>query len=143
MVSPLAVPVWMKAEEIRWIWRARVTHCLRGDAGRASPLSTQVIGHYDVLLSCFCAESATGDRATWRRYVRNILRLLAPGGLVLTFSCSGAIAPDLFHKIVASAAMDAGVDATILERLEAAPDHAATLFFPEGDYLKGLVLRRR
>ena len=41
------------------------------------------------------------------------------------------------------AAMDAGVDAFILERLAAAPDHAATLFFPEGDYLKGLVLRRR
>ncbi|MCB1998482.1 MAG: 23S rRNA (cytosine(1962)-C(5))-methyltransferase RlmI, partial [Rhodoferax sp.] len=65
------------------------------------------------------------------------------GGLLLTFSCSGGIAPDLFHKIVAGAAMDAGVDAFILERLAAAPDHAATLFFPEGDYLKGLVLRRR
>jgi 23S rRNA (cytosine1962-C5)-methyltransferase len=89
--------------------------------------------------------TATVDRAAraYKDINRLALQLLPPGGLLLTFSCSGAIAPDLFHKIVAGAAMDAGVDATILERLEAAPDHAATLFFPEGDYLKGLVLRRR
>jgi 23S rRNA (cytosine1962-C5)-methyltransferase len=85
------------------------------------------------------------DRAAraYKDINRLALQLLAPGGLLLSFSCSGGIAPDLFHKIVAGAAMDAGVDATILQRLEAAPDHAATLFFPEGDYLKGLVLRRR
>jgi 23S rRNA (cytosine1962-C5)-methyltransferase len=89
--------------------------------------------------------AASVDRAAraYKDINRLALQLLSPGGLLLTFSCSGAIAPDLFHKIVAGAAMDAGVDATILERLQAAPDHAATLFFPEGDYLKGLVLRRR
>jgi SAM-dependent methyltransferase len=64
--------------------RARVTRCLRGDAGLASPLSVPGLGRYDVVLSCYCAESATGDRAVWRRYVRNILRLLAPGGLFIT-----------------------------------------------------------
>ncbi len=74
---------------------------------------------------------------------RLALQLLAPGGLLLSFSCSGAIGPELFHKIVAGAAADAGVDGHILQRLGAAPDHAGTLAFPEGEYLKGLVLRRR
>ncbi|RVT51543.1 class I SAM-dependent rRNA methyltransferase [Rubrivivax albus] len=93
----------------------------------------------------FAPTAASADRAAraYKDINRLALQLLAPGGLLLTFSCSGGIAPDLFHKIVAGAAMDAGVDAFILERLAAAPDHAATLFFPEGDYLKGLVLRRR
>jgi 23S rRNA (cytosine1962-C5)-methyltransferase len=93
----------------------------------------------------FAPTVASAERAAraYKDINRLALQLLAPGGLLLTFSCSGGIAPDLFHKIVAGAAMDAGVDAAILERLAAAPDHAATLFFPEGDYLKGLVLRRR
>ncbi|MBP6899124.1 MAG: class I SAM-dependent rRNA methyltransferase [Burkholderiaceae bacterium] len=70
------------------------------------------------------------------------LLLLAPGGLLLTFSCSGGVSADLFHKIVAGAGLDAGVNAAILQRLEAAPDHPTTLEFPEGEYLKGLVLLR-
>jgi 23S rRNA (cytosine1962-C5)-methyltransferase len=74
---------------------------------------------------------------------RLALQRLAPGGLLLTFSCSGGIGADLFHKIVAGAAADAGVDGDLLHRLEAAPDHPATLTFPEGEYLKGLLIRRR
>jgi 23S rRNA (cytosine1962-C5)-methyltransferase len=66
--------------------------------------------------------------------------LLAPGGLLLTFSCSGGVGPEMFHKIVAGAGIDAGVDAAIVQRLEAAPDHPTTLLFPEGQYLKGLAL---
>jgi 23S rRNA (cytosine1962-C5)-methyltransferase len=69
-------------------------------------------------------------------------KLLRPGGTLVTFSCSGGIDRDLFQKIVAGAAVDAGVDAQIVERLEQAPDHPVLLSFPEGDYLKGLVLRR-
>jgi 23S rRNA (cytosine1962-C5)-methyltransferase len=93
----------------------------------------------------FAPSASHAERAAraYKDINRLALQLLAPGGLLLSFSCSGGIAPDLFHKIVAGAAMDAGVDAAILARLEAAPDHAASLFFPEGDYLKGLVLRRR
>ncbi len=93
----------------------------------------------------FAPTAAAAERAAraYKDINRLALQLLAPGGLLLTFSCSGGIAPDLFHKIVAGAGADAGVDATILERLAAAPDHAATLSFPEGEYLKGLVLRRR
>jgi SAM-dependent methyltransferase len=64
--------------------RSRVTRSLRCDAGLESPLGVPVPGQYDVVLSCFCAESATGDHAVWRRYVRNILRLLVPGGLFIT-----------------------------------------------------------
>jgi 23S rRNA (cytosine1962-C5)-methyltransferase len=65
-------------------------------------------------------------------------KLLRPGGNLLTFSCSGGISPDLFQKIVAGAALDAGVHAQIIRRLCAAADHPVALNFPEGDYLKGL-----
>ena len=74
---------------------------------------------------------------------RLALKLLAPGGLLFTFSCSGGISADLFHKIVASAGTDAGVDGYIAERLGAAADHPMTLAFPEGEYLKGLVVVRK
>lgn len=68
-------------------------------------------------------------------------KLLRPGGLLVTFSCSGGVSEDLFQKIVAGAALDAGVEAQILERLSQGPDHPVALNFPEGAYLKGLVLR--
>ncbi|MEX8498064.1 class I SAM-dependent rRNA methyltransferase [Leptothrix ochracea] len=71
------------------------------------------------------------------------LMLLNEGGLLLSFSCSGGISADLFHKIVAGAGMDAKVDAYLLRRLEAGSDHPTTLTFPEGEYLKGLALLRR
>jgi 23S rRNA (cytosine1962-C5)-methyltransferase len=74
---------------------------------------------------------------------RLALKLLEPGGLLFTFSCSGGITADLFHKIVASAGTDAGVDGYITERLGAAPDHPMTLAFPRGEYLKGLVVVRK
>jgi 23S rRNA (cytosine1962-C5)-methyltransferase len=74
---------------------------------------------------------------------RLALKLLQPGGVLFTFSCSGGISADLFHKIVASAGADAGVDGYITERLGGAPDHPMTLEFPEGEYLKGLVVLRK
>lgn len=74
---------------------------------------------------------------------RLALKLLEPGGLLLTYSCSGGISADLFHKIVAGAAADAQVDGYIVERMEAAPDHPMTLTFPEGEYLKGLAVMRK
>ena len=69
-------------------------------------------------------------------------QLLRPGGLLFTYSCSGAISADLFQKIVAGAANDAAVDARILRRLSAGVDHPMTTSFPEGEYLKGLLLQR-
>ena len=68
-------------------------------------------------------------------------KLLRPGGLLLTFSCSGGISRELFQKIVAGAAIDAGVDVQILRWLGAAADHPIALEFPEGEYLKGLLCR--
>ncbi len=68
-------------------------------------------------------------------------KLLNPGGLLLTYSCSGGVSADLFQKIVAGAALDAGVDARIEAWHHAASDHPVLLNFPEGEYLKGLVCR--
>lgn len=74
---------------------------------------------------------------------RQAFKLLAPGGVLFTFSCSGGIGVELFHKIVASAGLDAGVDGAILQRLGGASDHPMTVNFPEGEYLKGLVVMKR
>jgi 23S rRNA (cytosine1962-C5)-methyltransferase len=70
------------------------------------------------------------------------LRLLRPGGYLATFSCSGGISADLFQKIVAGAAADAGVSCYIEKRFSASNDHPVLMEFPEGEYLKGLLLRR-
>lgn len=70
------------------------------------------------------------------------LRLLAPQGRLLTFSCSGAISVDLFQKIVAGAVFDARVEAQIIGRLQAGEDHPVLATHPEGEYLKGLLLQR-
>jgi len=68
-------------------------------------------------------------------------KLLRPDGLLVTFSCSGGVSADLFQKIIAGAALDAGAEAQIIERLGPGADHPVALNFPEGDYLKGLVCR--
>ncbi len=68
-------------------------------------------------------------------------KLLNPGGVLMTYSCSGGISPDLFQKIVAGAALDAGVNARVEAWQHAAADHPLALNFPEGEYLKGLVCR--
>ena len=69
------------------------------------------------------------------------LKLLAPGGLLMTYSCSGGIDATLFRKIVAGAALDARRTARILRQLHGAADHPVDLTFPEGEYLKGLLLQ--
>ena len=68
------------------------------------------------------------------------IKLCRPGGTLLTFSCSGAMTPELFSKIVGDAARDAGRNAVIVKALAQAPDHPVTLNFPEGRYLTGLQL---
>jgi 23S rRNA (cytosine1962-C5)-methyltransferase len=90
----------------------------------------------------FAPTAAHAERAAraYKDINRLALMLLQPGGLLLTFSCSGGIGAELFHKIVAGAAIDAGVDGAILQRLEGACDHPTTLVFPEGEYLKGLAI---
>ena len=92
----------------------------------------------------FAPTAAHAERAAraYKDINRLALMLLTPGGLLLTFSCSGGISADLFHKIMAGAGLDAGVNAAIVQRLEASSDHPTTLEFPEGEYLKGLALLR-
>jgi 23S rRNA (cytosine1962-C5)-methyltransferase len=93
----------------------------------------------------FAPTAAHAERAAraYKDINRLALKLLAPGGLLLTFSCSGGIGAELFHKIVAGAAMDAEVDGALIARLEGAPDHPTTLCFPEGEYLKGLAILKQ
>lgn len=86
-----------------------------------------------------------GDLMRASRGYKDINRLaftlLRPGGILFTFSCSGLMGRDLFQKIVADAALDAGRRAVILRWLSQAPDHPTALHFPEGSYLKGLICR--
>ena len=93
----------------------------------------------------FAPTAAHAERAAraYKDINRLALMLLEPGGALFTYSCSGGISADLFHKIVAGAGLDAGVDAYITERLGGAPDHPMTVTFPEGEYLKGLVLVKK
>jgi 23S rRNA (cytosine1962-C5)-methyltransferase len=69
------------------------------------------------------------------------MQILRPGGLLITFSCSGVVSADLFQKIMFGASIDAGRDVQILERLAQGPDHPVLLTFPESAYLKGFVCR--
>jgi 23S rRNA (cytosine1962-C5)-methyltransferase len=90
----------------------------------------------------FAPTASHAERAAraYKDINRLAFMLLEPGGLLFTFSCSGGISPDLFHKIVAGAGLDAGVDGIVYARVGAAPDHPMTVTFPEGEYLKGLLL---
>lgn len=90
----------------------------------------------------FAYSSSMVDRAARGYKDINLLafKLLKPCGLLFTFSCSGSVSMDLFQKIVAGAALDASVDSRIIMRLHQDIDHPVALNFPEGDYLKGLLV---
>ncbi len=141
------------------IERARANVALNGfDAGRTTLLDADV----NAMLRQYAKDGKTFDaivldppkfaptafhaeRAAraYKDINRLALGLLTPGGVLFTYSCSGGVSADLFHKIVASAGIDAGVDAYISERMGGAPDHPMTVNFPEGEYLKGLVLVKK
>jgi 23S rRNA (cytosine1962-C5)-methyltransferase len=102
---------------------------------------------YDVIVldpPRFAATAAQAERAARGYKDINLLafKLLRPGGRLYTFSCSGGVSAELFEKIVAGAAGDAGVEAAIVEWLAQPFDHPVSLSFPEGRYLKGLVCQR-
>lgn len=90
----------------------------------------------------FAATEAQVDRATRAYKDLNLLaiKLLAPGGRLMTFSCSGGLSPELFQKVVAGAALDARRTVRIVGRLSQPSDHPVPLSFPEAAYLKGLIL---
>jgi 23S rRNA (cytosine1962-C5)-methyltransferase len=91
----------------------------------------------------FAPTAAQAERAARGYKDINLLglKLLKPGGILATFSCSGGVSAELFQKIVAGAALDAGVEARIVQTLTQGPDHPVALSFPEGAYLKGLILQ--
>jgi len=93
----------------------------------------------------FAPTAAHAERASraYKDINRLAFKLLEPGGLLFTFSCSGGIGAELFHKIVAGAGLDAGADGLVYARVGAAPDHPMTVTFPEGEYLKGLMILKR
>ena len=104
------------------------------------------VKHFDLIIldpPKFAPTAAFAEKAARGYKDINLLafKLLRPGGLLATFSCSGGISPELFQKIVAGAALDAGVEAQIIEFYAAAPDHPVALNFPESAYLKGLLCR--
>ncbi len=123
------------AEKADWL-EGDVFHVLRKLRDRAES-STPII----LDPPKFAPTAAQAEQAARGYKDINLLafKLLRPGGLLFTFSCSGGISADLFQKIVAGAALDAGVDARIVEHLAQGPDHPVALNFPEGTYLKGLV----
>ena len=91
----------------------------------------------------FAPSAAHADRAAKAYKDINILgfRLLRPGGLLMTYSCSGGVGLEMFQKIIADSALDAGRTARIVRRLSGAADHPVALNFPEGEYLKGLLVQ--
>jgi 23S rRNA (cytosine1962-C5)-methyltransferase len=93
----------------------------------------------------FAPTAAQAERAARGYKDINLLafKLLRAGGILVTFSCSGGIDAGLFQKIIAGAALDAGVEAQIIEHLSQGADHPVSLHFPEGAYLKGLVCLRK
>jgi 23S rRNA (cytosine1962-C5)-methyltransferase len=128
---------------------------LNGFANKASELMTADVftalrkfrdarRSFDVIIldpPKFAPTIAQAERAARGYKDINLLafKLLNPGGLLFTFSCSGGVSRDLFQKIVAGAALDAGVNARIVAQLSQGSDHPIALNFPEGQYLKGLV----
>ena len=122
----------------------QVTHCDNGNSGLAAACE----GRFDAIVldpPKFAPTVAHAERASraYKDINRLALKILRPGGVLFTYSCSGGISADLFHKIVAGAGIDAGVDGFIHERMGGAPDHPMTIQFPEGEYLKGLVVMRK
>ena len=121
--------VWLEADVFQALRKLR-------DQGRS----------FDVIVldpPKFAPTAAFAEKAARGYKDINLLafKLLRPGGLLYSYSCSGGISAELFQKIIAGAALDAGVDAQILYHLHASADHPVLLSFPEGEYLKGLVLR--
>ena len=91
----------------------------------------------------FAPTAAHAEKAARAYKDINLLafKLLRPGGMLFTFSCSGGVSRDLFQKIIAGAALDAGVEARIVGQLSVGADHPVALNFPEGEYLKGFICR--
>ena len=102
---------------------------------------------WDVVVTdppAFAKRTADVDRACrgYKDVNRLALKLLAPGGVLLACSCSGAVSADLFQKVLFAASLDAGVPVRIVEKRGAGPDHPVSIDCPETEYLKAFLLAR-
>ncbi|MDZ4768679.1 MAG: class I SAM-dependent rRNA methyltransferase [Chloroflexota bacterium] len=127
-------------------WRADQFEYIQGDAFDFVRDQTAEGQQYDLVICDppkFAHSSAQVERAArgYKDLNLHSFKLIKSGGCLLTYSCSGAITRDLFQKIVFGALADSGRDAQIVRQLSAGEDHPIALTFPEGEYLKGLLLR--
>lgn len=124
-----------------------VPECIEGDVFQELRRMRDQARSFDLIVldpPKFAPTAAHAEKAARAYKDINLLgfKLLRPGGLLFTFSCSGGVSRELFQKIVAGAALDAGVSAQVVDQLGAGADHPVALHFPESEYLKGLVCRR-
>jgi 23S rRNA (cytosine1962-C5)-methyltransferase len=129
---------------------ARTNHQLNGvDAGfvvaDAFQYVRQTAARFDLVVCdppAFAKSRAEVDRAARGYKDVNLfaMKLIEPGGMMMTFSCSGHMSLDLFQKVIFAAALDAGRRISIIRRLGAGADHPVSLYCPEGEYLKGFLL---
>lgn len=122
------------------------TECIEGDVFQLLRKMRDQARSFDLIVldpPKFAPTASHAEKASRAYKDINLLafKLLRPGGLLFTFSCSGGVSRELFQKIAAGAALDAGVNAQVVEHLSAGADHPVALNFPEGEYLKGLVCR--
>jgi 23S rRNA (cytosine1962-C5)-methyltransferase len=141
--SQPALALFARQLELNGFDRSR-TEPLQGDAFRVLRALREDERSFDVIVldpPRFADSRAMVERASrgYKDVNLQAFHLLRPGGILLTFSCSGHMSVELFQKIVADAALDAGRTARIVGRLTQPADHPVALSFPEASYLKGLV----
>lgn len=132
---------------------ARENHALNGAEGDfvvadAFQYVRQHRERYDLLICdppAFAKSRGEVDRAArgYKDVNLHALRMIEPGGMLMTFSCSGHMSVDLFQKVIFAAALDAGRRVSFVRRLTAGPDHPVSMYCPEGEYLKGFLLEVR
>jgi len=135
------------------IEQARENHTLNGSTAEfvvadAFQYVRQKHGPFDLVVCdppAFAKSRNEVDRAARGYKDINLyaMRMIEPGGMMMTFSCSGHMPLDLFQKVIFAAALDAGRQVSFVRRLTAGPDHPVSLFAPEGEYLKGFLLEVR
>jgi len=104
------------------------------------------LSKYDVMVidpPAFAKHQSARHRAiqAYKRLNSAALKKAKKGSLILTFSCSQVVTPELFRHTIASAAMEAGRNVRVLRNLQQPPDHPVNIFHPEGEYLKGVLLK--
>jgi 23S rRNA (cytosine1962-C5)-methyltransferase len=137
----------------RAIELARENHALNGSGAELTVADVfqyvrQRRERYDLLICdppAFAKSRGEVERAARGYKDVNLyaMRMVEPGGLMMTFSCSGHMSLDLFQKVIFAAALDAGRRVSFVQRLTAGPDHPVSMYCPEGEYLKGFLLEVR